>query len=258
MMLDYDFVLKKSQEAKIDSITIQREYWQLLFLQRLYFSTDSQNIFFKGGTAIRFLFNSFRFSEDIDFTALLGKREVENLIISTFSFFKKGTKENLELKKEKVLKKFDESSIKFRFLFQPMNSNQKVSIRIDISLREKPLTRNQTLLVPFDYPISPYPLVLHLTKEEMLAEKIRALFIRDKPRDLFDIWYLLTKKVALDEIIVNKKFMLYTGISFSKEKLQKIVKEFSESDLKKDLNQFLPQSHRQFYKQLKNEVLKFI
>lgn len=56
------------------------------------------------------------------------------------------------------------------------------------------MTREQTILVPFDYPISPYPLVVHLSKEELLAEKIRALFVRGKPRDLFDLWFLLTKK----------------------------------------------------------------
>ncbi len=52
-MLNYNFIAKKSLEVKIDKITIEREYWQLLFLQRLYMQPFSENIFFKGGTAIR-------------------------------------------------------------------------------------------------------------------------------------------------------------------------------------------------------------
>ena len=53
-MLNYDFIAQKSEESQIDSVTIEREYWQLLFLQRLYNTDGSAEIFFKGGTAIRF------------------------------------------------------------------------------------------------------------------------------------------------------------------------------------------------------------
>jgi len=31
-MLDYDFIIEKSKKERIDRITIEREYWQLIFL----------------------------------------------------------------------------------------------------------------------------------------------------------------------------------------------------------------------------------
>lgn len=257
-MLNYDFIEEKAKESKIDTITIAREYWQLLFLQRLYLTSDSKQLYFKGGTAIRFILNSFRFSEDLDFTFNGKKTVVEKVITSVFDFFVKKVDDNLELKKEKVFHKFEEESLKYRFLFRYKESAQKTSIRIDISLREKPLTREQTVLIPFDYPISPYPLVLHLNTQELLAEKIRAMYVRGKPRDLFDIWFLLTKKTNINQKLIKKKLKLYPNIEFSLEKLKKTVSSYDEKELKKDINQFLPENYRRFYKDLKQETLKLI
>lgn len=257
-MLDYKFILKKAEESKIDRITIEREYWQLLFLQRLYMQSGSENIFFKGGTAIHFLFGSFRFSEDLDFTAIGSKKKIEKLFTETFKFFKKNISDSLEFKKERVLEKFEEESLKYRFLFLPYKSRQKVSIRLDISFREKPLLPTQTVLVPFDYPISPYPLVMHLDKQDILAEKARALMTRGKPRDLFDLWFLLTKKVPLNEKIIQEKFKIVKDKQYSKEKLKQVIMSYDEEELKKDLNQFLPQNYRNFYKVIKSETLKYI
>ena len=257
-MLNYNFITKKSLEARIDRITIEREYWQLLFLQRLYMQTFSENIFFKGGTAIRFLLNSFRFSEDLDFTAVGNKNKIRKLLLNTFSFFQEKTNISLEFKEEKVFKKFEEESLRYRFLFLPQNSRQKVSIRIDVSFREKPISKRQTVIVPFDYPIAPYPLVMHLGKEELLAEKVRALIVRGKPRDLFDLWFLLTKKIALNEKIIQKKFQIYKNEEFSLEKLKEAILAYDEKELKKDLNQFLPENYRNFYKTLKSEVLELL
>lgn len=257
-MLNYDFILKKAKEAKIDRVTIEREYWQLLFLSDLYNEKGAERLFFKGGTAIRFLFGSFRFSEDLDFTSLLPKKKTEELLIKTFSFYRKTTTFPLEFKKEKVFQKFEEESLKYRFLFLPKNSSQKVSIRIDVSLREKPQTKEESVLVPFDYPISPYSLVVHLTKEEILAEKIRALFVREKPRDLFDLWFLLTKNVSLNNNLIKKKFKIYPHLKYSFTGLKKTIESYNEKELKRDLNQFLPENYRSFYLKLKKETLRLL
>lgn len=258
LMLNYEFILKKSAESHIDRITIEREYWQLLFLQQFYLLKKSNNIFFKGGTAIRFLFNSFRFSEDLDFLSNTPKKQTEELLFEVFNFFKKNSNSQLEFKKEKIIEKFEQNSLKYRFLFLPYNSNQKVSIRIDVTFREKPIKKEKSVLIPFDYPISPYPLILHLNSEEILAEKIRALFVREKPRDLFDLWFLLSKNISINENMVKKKFELYKNLKFSRESLKTKINLYNEKDLKIDLNQFLPTNYRQFYRDLKKKTLEFL
>src|SRR3989344_2647819 len=47
---------------------IIREYFQHVFLSELYKLPDSQKLLFKGGTALRVIYNSPRFSEDLDFS----------------------------------------------------------------------------------------------------------------------------------------------------------------------------------------------
>src|SRR3990167_6575893 len=98
-MLNYQFISEKAKQSQIDIVTIEKEYWQLLFLSRLYETKGSENIFFKGGTAIHLLLNSFRFSEDLDFTAIVGKKKVEEILLNVFSFFHKNGNTVLEFKK---------------------------------------------------------------------------------------------------------------------------------------------------------------
>lgn len=257
-MLNYNFVFEKSQKERIDRVTIEREYWQLLFLQKIYELPGSQKLYFKGGTAIRFLYQSFRFSEDLDFTSVLNKEDTEKLLLKVLNFFKTKTNTNIEYTKEQVVNKFEAGSLKYRLLFYPYQSKHKTSIRIDISFREKPQTKEIKVLIPFDYPIAPYPLVVCFSAKELLAEKIRALFKRGKPRDLFDLWFLLTKKTMIDEEMISLKFKYYPGLKFSHFDLIKTIKDYDEKELKNDLNQFLPENYRNFYKQLKEETLKII
>src|SRR3989339_648989 len=64
----------------IDSFTIEREYLQLVFLSYLYQRKEARHIYFKGGTAIRLLFGSARFSEDLDFSTTYSKKEIKKIV----------------------------------------------------------------------------------------------------------------------------------------------------------------------------------
>ncbi len=55
---------------------IVREYFQHLFLSELYKFPDGEKMLFKGGTALRVIYGSPRFSEDLDFSLL----ELRNII----------------------------------------------------------------------------------------------------------------------------------------------------------------------------------
>lgn len=257
-MFNYEFINKKARDSQIDEVTIEREYWQLLYLQKLYAGKGSEKILFKGGTAIRFLFGSFRFSEDLDFTATLSSARLEDLLIKSFRYLEQNFAAELEFKKEPVRDTSVDVSVRYRFLFLPAKIKHKTSIRLDISLREKPVTREQSVLIPFDYPISPYPLVMHFSAEEIMAEKIRALFVRSKPRDLFDFWFLLTKKVAIKPDLINKKFQLYPQLKFTRASLAEKIRAYRPQELKQDLNRLLPQNYRLFYQNLPRETLELL
>jgi len=106
-----------------------REYAQHLFLSSFYRKKGSENIFFKGGTALRFAYRSPRFSEDLDFSAVeIGVREVEEVIIEVLEdFTNQGLKWEIEESKEttggylgKLTVFFTRKKLqlRFRFLFE--------------------------------------------------------------------------------------------------------------------------------------------
>ncbi len=52
-------------------------------------------------------------------------------------------------------------------------------------------------------------MVTVLTLEHLLAEKIQALLVRGKPRDLYDVWLMLRQGVQPDIALIERKLSLY-------------------------------------------------
>jgi len=237
-----------ANKYKIDKYTILREYLQIVFLKELYSCSESQNIYFKGGTAIHLFLGSFRFSEDLDFTSTISQKD----LLSILSLIEKNM--NLEIpgvKLNKIIKKTN--SLTARINYYVKEINYPITVKLEYSLREKPLTKKMTVLET-DYPVVPYPLVVHLSWEEILAEKIRAIFIRAKGRDLFDLWFLLSKGIQIDEKIVNAKMKFYNK-KFDYTEFRKKIESFDQNEVFLDLNKFLPVTHRKIIKDLKNLIL---
>ena len=65
--------------------------------------------------------------------------------------------------------------------------------------------------------------VVVMAKEEILAEKVRAIITRTKARDVYDLWFLLQRNPTIDVDLIN-------------EKLQSHHVKYSLTDLKKHLN----------------------
>lgn len=240
-----------SKRFDIDELTILREYFEVLFLSLLYSFKESSKIFFKGGTSIRLLLNSFRFSEDLDFTSLLKNSELINLIEKSFNKMEKIIS-NIKLKD---IEKKRDSLITYLSYFS-LEQKYPLNIHMEFSIREEPIIMKESILETI-YPITPYPVIVHLEWEEILAEKIRALMKRAKGRDLFDIWYLITKGVKINMDMVNKK-MEYYNERVSIEDIANKIKNFDEKNLYLDLAKFLPRGHRKIIKDLKNLILEKI
>src|SRR3972149_1697860 len=79
-MITKDQIKNLSEIFQIDEFSIFREYLQLIFLSYLYQEKGASKIIFKGGTALRLLFGSPRFSEDLDFSTNYDDLEITKLI----------------------------------------------------------------------------------------------------------------------------------------------------------------------------------
>ena len=78
-----------------------------------------------------------------------------------------------------------------------------------------------------------------LTPEHVLAEKVRALLVRGKPRDLYDIWLLLNQGISPDRALIERKLELYQ-MAFSPHALDTAIAHV-QTDWERDLRPLLPQ-----------------
>lgn len=225
-----------SKKYQIDGFTIMREFLQLTFLSYLYQNKKGRQIYFKGGTAIRLLFGSPRFSEDLDFSTLYDKKQIKEILQGLEKTIQK------ELPEIKILFLYSgKTGLRYRIKYQSPNFKYPITIRLDFTMVKK---IEQEMFSPLitEFPVAVFPLVSHLSETEILAEKICALATRNKGRDFFDVWYLLEKGFLLDQRLVK----------INKKKLLKKIESYPQNRLDLDLAQFLPKSQKQITKILIN------
>jgi len=240
-----------AKKFKINGSVIFREYLQLVFLQKLYQRSPSQDIFFKGGTAIHLVYQAPRFSEDLDFSVTLS--------MSEFNTYIKSVLKRME-DEEGVACREKKSITGKQFLVVAENIlPYKTYIALDFSFREK-LFSNERSIIQTDYPVLFTSYVTHLSREEILAEKIRAIMTRRKGRDLYDLWYLLSKGAQLHQDLVRKKLTYYNVPDVTNTAIVKRIASFPKKDFVLDLRPFVPSNEREqlsgFFDLLQEQIRK--
>lgn len=236
-MLSFVQIKDFSKLFKTNESVVIREYLQTLFLKELYDEKYSQYIFFKGGTAIRLVFNGNRFSEDLDFTVTGSQSEFENFLES---FFKKLNKlYNFSFKKRETI-----VGLKYLLIANLEMVDYKMFINLDFSFREEVLKPTKSVIVT-EYPVVFTSFVNHLSAEEIVAEKIRAIMTREKGRDIYDLWFLLSKNIVIDKKMVEEKVKYYKINKFSVEQLINRIIRFNREQFILDLKPFVPINERE-------------
>jgi predicted nucleotidyltransferase component of viral defense system len=183
---------------------LEQDYVQLLFLKELYSISD--RLVFKGGTFIRHAFGLDRYSEDLDFT-MNGEKNVEQM-------FKRSAHElrhhGLHASIERAFT--DDLSFKARLRYRgPLFDGSERSvgtIRLEVSMRDDVLLSPEWIRLFSNYSQLRVLNVLGLAGEEVLAEKIRAMSVRNKARDLYDVWFLLHQDMKADVGLFERKMKI--------------------------------------------------
>ena len=227
-----------AKRFQIDTVTICREYLQLVFLNALYQNRQADAVCFKGGTAIRLLLESPRFSEDLDFDTTYSKKEIKLLISDLEKII------NRELPEAKIIQLYSgKAGMRFRIKLYVSFLKFPLIVRLDFTHVDK--IKAEVSSLQTEFPVMVYSLVYHQPFENVLREKFLAAVEREKGRDLYDIWFLLQRKIALDKKLVTKNL------------LKRIV-TFPQNKLERDLDPFLPKSQRKIIPILKEEITKLI
>ena len=170
-----------------------REYLQYKILDIVFNSELSNKLIFMGGTAIRIVHGSSRFSEDLDFDNFnLHKAEFENL---TNLIESKLTLEGYTVEIRNVFKGAFHCYIGFQNLLYDAklsgHTQEKLMIRIDTEAQGIEYSPDQVILNKFDV----FTRINVVQLAMLLSQKILAILYRKRPmgRDFYDTIFLLSR-----------------------------------------------------------------
>lgn len=221
---------KNQKELKISIDKIIREEMEMIFLNELAQDDLGIKLAFYGGTALRLVYNSPRFSEDIDLI------EIKKIDFKEFEKFIK----QLSKKQDWILADIKNKRQNFFALFKIKNENlkQNLSLKIEVHKPSRKIDL-KTKLSLITSPVSILsPLLLVPVLEDLKKLKEMAIAGRKKARDIFDLWYIA------QALRIN--FVLPPS-----------TPNFKEREFKNELQVFLPPKYypiiKQLYEQVKRE-----
>jgi predicted nucleotidyltransferase component of viral defense system len=190
-MISAHEIREQARKIGVPETRIERDYVQNRFLNELYSNTNK--LIFKGGTAIRKAYiRDYRFSDDLDFT-LANEMSREELIV-LIEKTKKDTGKNAGIDFEEL---FDlvEVTNGWKALLHYRSSltrNFRIKIKLDITKYnlEKVLLPVEERAIFHNFSDSCKTKLITYSLNEILAEKMRALFDRGWPRDVYDVYML--------------------------------------------------------------------
>jgi len=235
-MLSQDSLKEFTKKFQTIEKNVVREYVQHLFLSSLYKLPEAGKLLFKGGTALRFIYESPRFSEDLDFTGenIYRYEIIDELFIDVLlAIEKQGIKIDL---KEAGSTTGGYLGIIHYELYDFMED-----MKFEISLRKNRKSAKEITTIINDY--TPAYTIVSLSGAEIVRGKTAALLERKKPRDYYDIYFLL-RHPHLHKFIEKNRL---------KEVLENLGKE--KINFKQELSVLLPVSHQMILKDFKQNLI---
>lgn len=200
---------------------IEKDYalsWVLWGLFRR--SSLRESLVFKGGTCLRKCYvGDYRFSEDLDFTAVAVVDEDACLTEVRLACEEVAQTTNLDFDVERLsvhtlVNAGGEANLQGQLFYSGPRQSSHARIKLDISLNESLVARaeERQLLHVYDDAPEVATAVPCYSLNEIFAEKMRALLQRNRARDLYDVWWLLANRAnQLDAQIALDVFRTKAG-----------------------------------------------
>ncbi len=253
-------IINISKEKGVPKTTIDKDWVLGHFLNAMFsFEEIKQNFVFKGGTCLRKCYiENYRFSEDLDFTLLDEKFIIDKKLISKFIhkaqkicgakfYLLKITVPTQDNQGYEIVIKFWGADHKINQKPTSPASKWHSKIKLDISVSEELILEpeNRKIFHPYSDSKLIDSVIPVYSINEIIAEKLRSLIQRNRPRDIYDVW-TLSKIIDKKEFSIIKKTLLkksenknikITGVNdFINDDKEKKNKKEWESSLKYQLS----------------------
>lgn len=240
-MIEASVVRKLSERYQTTLDNVMREYFQHLFLSYLYRQKDADSFLFKGGTALRIVWQSPRFSEDLDFTGVkIAVPKIESVLELTLTQIER---EGIQVAIEEAKK----TAGGYLAILNFESDHGKYAIQLEISLRGGEKAIGEMTLIRSEF--LPAFTLVHLDERTLIREKVSAVLTRAKARDFYDLYFILRGRMAFKEVFGSRDML--------KRQLFEAV-ERCKLDLKAELKRFLPASQHHLLRNFKAVLSKEI
>lgn len=230
-MIGSDAILEYARRRGVDPFWIENDYLQHVALMHL-FDEFSNDLVFKGGTALQKIYGLNRLSRDMDFN-LFGadpKETLEAVAKKISYYYKTSCKGPIPTKHGEGFSLLIEgpSYKETGRHVLPVTFNQQEKIEM------APIFKTINPMVYYEDPDLRVYSLLAMDEIEILAEKIRAAVTRKdtEPRDFYDIWFMLNAGIKVNSKMVSRKVEFDHG-RFSnaifRRKLRSIKKDWEKA-----------------------------
>lgn len=239
-MITYETLMNEAKERGMPGVKtrgVLREYVQVLLMKELCRLDSGKKFFFTGGTYLRLVHHTKRFSEDLDFNAVkLSKPEFEATLKKIVP----------ALKNEGLVSRLEfahwENLFVARMVFPDIENaygvvskyskKEGIVIKVEVNQPHWQIKPETLLITGFG---QMYP-VLCTQKGALFADKIDALIKKNRARHLFDIIFMLSNKYPIDEQVLKMLGIKEPPL----EAILKRVNAFSEAELKQQADSLEP------------------
>lgn len=207
-MISKQDILDRAAEWRLRPDVVEKDFTLGWFLIALASHAESRaSWIFKGGTCVKkCYFETYRFSEDLDFSLLPEAPYTESAIRETLGIVARISSElsgidfsdsliEVRVRQDRQGRPTFQGRVSYR---GPLDIPTSPRILFDITQHEPVLDVPSPRAIFHPYPDAdalPHGLsVLAYSLDELLAEKTRALYERTRPRDLYDVVYLLENR----------------------------------------------------------------
>lgn len=232
-MISREVLGQAAQSGQTTELNVAREYCQHLFLGAFYRERGTEQVMFKGGTALRIIYGSPRFSEDLDFSGFHTRvTELEDYVLAAAA----------ELERIAIpvsLTEGTKTSGGYLAVLACEVHELPVQIQVEISLRRRQEVRGKGVLVAPE--LLPGYVLTQLPEELLVRDKLQALSDRGKARDFYDLYFMLRKGL----VPVEMKAHLQQAST---------ALEAAKWDFGRELGPFLPRSSAAVAKDLRRAL----
>ena len=237
-----DLLKERALNDGVPVNVVRKEALQIYALAEIYGRPESRALTLQGGTCLRLVYNGVRYSEDLVFVTTLEADQLDELLTKVRSgLAKMGPFFTGQI--ETRVQKQSPSLTRWKIYLHAADQRDSTSISLEFARYPAYTLQVATLKPTLELPALPLVVVRAETRKEIMADKIVALAGRPylKGRDVFDLWLLHEQGVQLDWSLVQRKCADY-GVS--PNRLHQRARDLSPEQVKRELEQFLPQRLR--------------